>query len=663
MPSAGRAAIVPRGEWKSGTAYERLDLVKYEDSIYFAKKDVPTGKLPTDTEYWMFGGKTDQSEAMDEVTKIINGDTIAGKAWKDSAGNFINTTYLKKSDLSEHTSTYVNSQSGVHGLRYYQDTLQYYDTSQKKWVEIETSGGGCATKTTLSITTTTFCDKEITATLEGKETLKDVFSSEGLVTFYLKYTGTYLLTCNGYTMQVTTNKVGETIEIEFDNETANPKIYGFRIDGSLSNPDDMVSYDVQYDGKDVLNKEFTPARMNFDELKFEYGSWKPVLDKWLCPRPCLLAQNGTVYCYLDEDDYTLDTDGNDVTKYLTGEEGLYNAMCEWGKNGKKIWYKIVPDTDDDSSATIYVADGQADPDFVAWSFYDCNDHLIDHFYTRIYQGGVVNDIVRSISDTDEITSQWAVDKMELTTNRALALNLDAENPIWYILTYADLLLITLLTILISKSLNSQEKFGLGECDNYNPDFNKRGILNKKGMFYGTDDGVIGVKIFGMENIWGGHGERVHGLWWDKTNLKYKIKLTYGTADGTGCRGFNYSTNEYKVAATLSSSFSKSDGFSSKMKYSKYGMFHCENNGSESTCYCDYISMAQSASSANIFPLALMTNHGWYSNKVLGSGLFNYNLRDDANAGNDSLYKYRYSASSLSCRPLAIPVSSEAESEV
>lgn len=44
MPSAGRAAIVPKGEWQSGTAYERLDLVKYEDSIYFAKKDVPTGK-------------------------------------------------------------------------------------------------------------------------------------------------------------------------------------------------------------------------------------------------------------------------------------------------------------------------------------------------------------------------------------------------------------------------------------------------------------------------------------------------------------------------------------------------------------------------------------------------------------------------------------------
>lgn len=650
MPSAGRAAIVPRGEWKSGTAYERLDLVKYEDSIYFAKKDVPTGKLPTDTEYWMFGGKTDQSEAMDEVTKIINGDTIAGKAWKDSAGNFINTTYLKKSDLSEHTSTYVNSQSGVHGLRYYQDTLQYYDTSHKKWVEIETSGGGGATKTTLSITTTTFCDKEITATLEGKETLKDVFSSEGLVTFYLKYTGTYLLTCNGYTTQVTTNKVGETIEIEFDDETAKPKIYGFRIDGSLSNPDDMVSYDVQYDGKDVLNKDFTPARMNFDELKFEYGSWKPVLDKWLCPRPCLLAQNGTVYCYLDEDDYTLDTDGNDVTKYLTGEEGLYNAMCEWGKNGKKIWYKIVPDTDDDSSATIYVSDGQADPDFVAWSFYDCNDHLIDHFYTRIYESCFVTTGLycsRSISNA-QVEHATTRDNTEYIGN----LNIDPDNPIWEMQTFADKTLIFILMILISKTLDSQAAFGDGVCkynDTGRP-YLRTGTSNDRGMFFGGNDSeTTAVKIFGMENLYGNAGEEHQGCC--VYNNQVKVKMTYGKADGTAIRGYNLTSEGYKSAYTIENEVPV--GYVSKMKFNKYGFFPYKTQGSESTQYCDYMRIKFPNSDSETIPV-LYTIDGYKTAKkqfgmFMGSW---YSLPDSGNIN-----------ASLSCRPLAIPVSSDAESEV
>lgn len=52
MAIAGRVAIVPKGEWNAQTAYKRLDAVTYNNTLYFAKKDVPAGTATTNAEYW-----------------------------------------------------------------------------------------------------------------------------------------------------------------------------------------------------------------------------------------------------------------------------------------------------------------------------------------------------------------------------------------------------------------------------------------------------------------------------------------------------------------------------------------------------------------------------------------------------------------------------------
>lgn len=52
MAIAGRVAIVPKGEWNAQTAYKRLDAVTHNNTLYFAKKDVPAGTATTNTEYW-----------------------------------------------------------------------------------------------------------------------------------------------------------------------------------------------------------------------------------------------------------------------------------------------------------------------------------------------------------------------------------------------------------------------------------------------------------------------------------------------------------------------------------------------------------------------------------------------------------------------------------
>lgn len=52
MAIAGRVAIVPKGDWSADATYKRLDAVTYNNTLYFAKKEVPAGTATSDTEYW-----------------------------------------------------------------------------------------------------------------------------------------------------------------------------------------------------------------------------------------------------------------------------------------------------------------------------------------------------------------------------------------------------------------------------------------------------------------------------------------------------------------------------------------------------------------------------------------------------------------------------------
>lgn len=52
MAVAGRVAIVPKGEWSANATYKRLDAVTHNNTLYFAKKEVPAGTATSNTEYW-----------------------------------------------------------------------------------------------------------------------------------------------------------------------------------------------------------------------------------------------------------------------------------------------------------------------------------------------------------------------------------------------------------------------------------------------------------------------------------------------------------------------------------------------------------------------------------------------------------------------------------
>lgn len=350
------------------------------------------------------------------------------------------------------------------------------------------------------------------------------------------------------------------------------KVYGFHINSANSNPSNAVTY-----LEDAIGA--TPAHMDYANDKFDYGSWK---DAFFMPRPCMLKNDGTVAYYLDENDYTKKYDGTDSDISNTDFEG--NAMMEWGKNGQKIWYKVVPDADDSTSVSVYISNFRQDNDYHAYSFIDKNGEYIDHFYTPIYAGSLVSDKLRSLSGQTLIVNKTASAEINYAK---------ANGDGWFTEVFCDVELINYLLILIGKSLNTQTVFGNGNQSGYDTAKENNGViksgnivygdtecqLNKKGLFWGSNDTASGVKVFGMENWWANQWRRFAGL----VNVQGTAKFKLGYADSDGnVSDYNLDGSGYVEAGTL-----PSNGYVTKMDYSNGAMIPKVTAGSASTYYCDY----------------------------------------------------------------------------
>ena len=351
-------------------------------------------------------------------------------------------------------------------------------------------------------------------------------------------------------------------------------IYGFRIEDGESNPSSKVSY-----LKDAVG--MSPSHMNYTTGAFSWGSWA---DAFFIPKPCMLKYDGTVDYYLDPGDYTKKEDGTASDVANTSYAG--NAMMEWGQNGKKIWLKIEPDQTNSSSANIYIADHKADNNFVDYAFHNCNGDSVDHFYTSIYNGSLINNKLRSLSGQQVMNSTLVSDGISYATA-----NNTTASEIWNIEKKSDIDLINILLILMSKTTDSQTAFGQGLSVNGSESINnafRTGVHNAKGLFYGTNSGTAStytnaVKVFGMENYWGLNWRRYLGH--VNENGTQKIKLTYGQEDGSTADGFNVTGNGY-ISINSAVSSGTSGGYISKYYFSNNTMVPLVASGSSSTYYCD-----------------------------------------------------------------------------
>ena len=415
-----------------------------------------------------------------------------------------------------------------------------------------------------------------------------------------------------------------TAEINELEKAADGLIYGFQINGSESDPAAAVTY-----LEDAVG--MTPAHMDFSTGKFDYGSWE---NAFFMPRPCMLKSDGTVDYYLNPDNYALKEDGTASDIANTAYAG--NAMMEWGRNGHKIWLKILP-IGDGSSAKVYISNHRADSKFFDYPFHNCKGESAEHFYTPIYNGSVISNTMRSLSG--QTVSKTLAGTAEITAAKA---NNPSTDELWNIECFADRLLINMLLILMGKSLNTQAVFGQGLNSGGSEAINDgftTGVHNTKGLFYGTNDGTAStytnaVKIFGMENYYGFQWRRTNGLILNNGATKYK--LTYGTEDGSSATGYNTDGTDYKDAGVTPSG--TSGGYISKAKFTEDGMFSDTMSGSASTYYCDGT---------------------WFNNTAVTFARFGGDSGNDAKVGAFYLSLF-YAVShaswsigaALSCKPLA-----------
>jgi hypothetical protein len=280
----------------------------------------------------------------------------------------------------------------------------------------------------------------------------------------------------------------------------------------------------------------------------------------------MLKYDGTEDYKLDPNDYTKKLDGTDSDATNTDYEG--NVMIAV----PKVYWRIAPVSDD--VVYIYISNNKINDKYVCWAHINNYGDEIPYMYLSAYILGVPSGSAhRSISGIEPKT---------LTPSNGMyyvSLNNKNNDNIWSLGCYNDWLLIVLLTLLISRTPNARTIFGAGYvCGTTSTSsIINSGTLDKKGLFWGTNDGEYGVKIFGIEHFWG-YGYRIV-LGAIYANGLMKIKLTYGTQDGSTVEGYNVTGDGYISIANSTvegavgaNNANYHNGYITKMMFNEYGMF-------------------------------------------------------------------------------------------
>ena len=390
-------------------------------------------------------------------------------------------------------------------------------------------------------------------------------------------------------------------------------LFGYDLVKATSSPTGRVTYP-----SDVDNAAFTPATMNFSTDEFNYGGWAFNPGEKFMPRPCMLTYAGTVDHYLDPNDYTKKIDGTASKVADTSFGG--NAMMEWPKIYTKRW-------ESDGVYHFRCSDAPQGDDWDCWCNYDHGNNQIDHFYTPIYFGSLFSGKLRSISGVTNI--------INTTTDQEITYA-KANGNDWYIEVLADRLLLQDLLVMMARSTNCQSVFGYGRAKKANEDAIITGTMNTKGMFWGSNNQVYGVKVFGMENVWGNLWRRIAG--WINANGTQKVKITRGTHDGSTASDYNTDGNGYKTIANATPA-GTSGGYISNMKTEAFGRLPVTANGSSSTFEADGMWYLNDE-------VAYAYSGGAWDNDLV-VGPFYTDLRYIAS------FSAKYRGAALSCKPSAV----------
>lgn len=528
-----------------------------------------------------FGSAT---EVEKKANKIIGGTT--GNLVTRTADGDIADSGKKLSDLptgeafNSHINKDVDTEAGVHGIRYFNDMLQFNDGTG--WVEIETGGSGFppADCTDIAIQqgntqlTIKWKDPENTlidgvpiavwagtklvrkvgsyptsptdGTLLVNNTTKNAFASNGYVDTGLSNGTTYYYRLFPYSDK---NQVNVSGNNKISGVPQAYKVFGVSIDLANSNPATAVTYTDDAVGIAAGSSAWDSQNI-FKDIK-----------------PCVLL-NGVVQYYLNPNDFTKKADGT-VADITSGNAG--DVMIEIPKTGYKI--STVGNT-----LTIKVTDNpDAGADgFKYYAHTRSTEGDREKLYIGAYLGYSASNKLRSLSGKTPYAGGTAP-AGTIGTCRTLA---QANGTGYDQVSFFPLTLLQCLFLIKYKNRDSQSALGRGYVDG-NSAAIATGGTDKKGMNFGETTGKLQMCLLGIEDMWGNLVWWIDGLFSDGS----RNMLTAFT--GFNDTGSGYTSRGQGATANIGNYMSKPQG------NSEAGFIAKEVSGSETTHFADYADLGAS----------------------------------------------------------------------
>lgn len=338
------------------------------------------------------------------------------------------------------------------------------------------------------------------------------------------------------------------------------------------------------DGYD--NQGYRPIKMIFDtdveKNVLDWGDWE---NAQFMPKPCMLRNNGTVDYYLNPNNYNQKADGSPTTD-ISDVNYDGNAMMEWSPvftKNETIGTKHY----------IYYCSEKLDDSYECYSAKKDDGTYGEHWYMPIYEGRVVNNVMRSLSTGTDGTS-GAKPTASTTMDQEMTYA-KANGTGWNITCWADENLVAMLGIMVMGRLNCAMAIGYNCGSSTSALTHNIGTANKKGMFFGHyTTSAYATKFFGMENWWGHRWRRCVGLL--TKDYKVFVKMTKSIVDGSTVQNYNSTADGYintgiTVPSGMSSSYfvdvaNSKYGFAIPTALTKYKGDTGTAGGSASTYYCD-----------------------------------------------------------------------------
>ena len=526
---------------------------------------------PTEDEFYDIGVFNENADIIDAELKKLNDDKV------DVVNNLTSTSTTSAlsaaqgkvlKDLTDgHIDDEINSEEGVHGIRWFNDKLQFNDGSD--WIEIETGGGGVPPSNVINPSIIvgntqltikwddpedTVVDGQLISTWAGTKLVRKAGSyptneKDGVVLVDNKVRGAYA--SSGYVDSGLTNGTtyyyqlfpyndkGAVNTNEANRLSATPqpyKIYGVAIDLANSNPETAVTYTDDAVG-------MTGGASAWDSMNI----FKDI-------KPCLL-KNGVVQYYLNPNDFTKKSDGSaaDITSGNAGD-----VMIEIPKTGYSI-------STAGNILTVKVTDDPNNPNFKYYAHSRAAEGDRSKLYIGAYLGWNDGGKLRSLSGKTPTANQT------IGTFRTQA---KANGSGYDLVSFYPLTLLQCLYLIKYKNLDSQSALGRGYVDGNSAATNTGGT-NQKGMFFGETTGKQQMKFLGIEDFWGNLPWWIDGLFSDSNR---NIKTAFQNFNDTGS---GYTDRGQGATSDIGNYMSKPQGTS------QTGFIAKEVSGSASTYFCDY----------------------------------------------------------------------------